>query len=142
MEKETFLMEKIKNMTTFKSPEVIINRDAQYIFNKIGDLNNLKGIMPAEIENFESTEMTCSFKMKGMPKLKLEIIEKIQFSKICLSAIESPVPFTLECFIDEKGKQCQARLEINAELNMMMRMMVEKPLTQFLDILANKIQKI
>lgn len=129
-------------MTTFTSPEVKINRDAKYIFNKIGDLNNLKDIMPEEIKNFESTEMTCSFQMEGMPKLKLEITEKIEFSKISLSAVGSQIPFTLDCIIDGKENQCQARLEINAELNMMMRMMVERPLTQFLDILANKMQKL
>ena len=129
-------------MTTFKSPEVKINRSAKYIYNKIADLNNLKDIMPSEIKNFQSTEMTCSFEMQGMPKLELEITEKIKFSKISLTAIKSQIPFTLDCVIKEKGEQCQARLEINIELNMMMKMMVEKPLTQFLDILASKMQKL
>ena len=129
-------------MATFKSPEVIVNRKAEYFFNKIGDLNNLKDIMPPQIEDFKSTETTCSFKMNGMPELTLEITEKIEFSKISLTAIESQVAFSLNCFITEKGEQCQARLEINAELNMMMQMMVEKPLTQFLDLLASKMQSI
>ena len=102
----------------------------------------LKDIMPSEIKNFQSTEMTCSFEMQGMPKLELEITKKIKFSKISLTAIKSQIPFTLDCVIKENGEQCQARLEINIELNMMMRMMVEKPLTQFLDILASKMQKL
>tara|TARA_B100000945_G_scaffold316681_1_gene318060 strand:- start:1270 stop:1659 length:390 start_codon:yes stop_codon:yes gene_type:complete len=129
-------------MATFKSPEVIVNRKAEDFFNKIGDLNNLKDIMPPQIEDFKSTETTCSFKMNGIPELTLEITEKIEFSKISLTAIESQVAFSLNCFITEKGEQCQARLEINAELNMMMQMMVEKPLTQFLDLLASKMQSI
>ena len=127
-------------MATFKSPEVIINKSAEYFFNKIRDLNNLKEIMPSQIKDYKSTETTCSFKMQGMPKLVLEIAEKIEFSKISLIAKGSQIPFSLDCFIAEKGSQCQARLEINAELNMMMKMMVEKPLTQFLDVLANKMQ--
>jgi len=127
-------------MTTFKSPEVIANKSAEDFFNKIGDLNNLKEIMPSQIENYESTETTCSFKMQGMPRLALEIAEKTEFSKISLTAKGSQIPFSLDCFITEKGEECQVRLEINAELNMMMKMMVEKPLTQFLDVLASKIQ--
>ena len=127
-------------MATFKSPEVIVNRTAEDFFTKIRDLNNLKEIMPSQIEDFESTATTCSFKMKGMPKLYLEIGEKIEHSKISLTAKDSQVPFSLDCFITEKGEQCQARLEINAELNMMMKMMVEKPLNQFLDVLASKMQ--
>ncbi len=129
-------------MTTFKSPEIIVNKTAKDFFNKIGDLNNLKDIMPPQITDFKSTETTCSFKMNGMPELALEITEKTEFSKISLTAIESQIPFSLNCFITEKGEQCQARLEINAELNMMMRMMVEKPLTQFLDVLASKMQNL
>tara|TARA_B100001250_G_scaffold103406_1_gene87174 strand:+ start:2536 stop:2925 length:390 start_codon:yes stop_codon:yes gene_type:complete len=129
-------------MATFTSPEVIVKRSAEDLFNKISDLNNLKDIMPSQIENFESTTTTCSFEMNGMPKLSLEITEKKEFSKISLTATESQVPLSLNCFITEKGRECQARLEINAELNMMMKMMVEKPLNQFLDVLATKMQNI
>ena len=125
-------------MATFESPEVIINKSAEDFFNKIGDLNNLKDIMPSSINDFESTETTCSFKMKGMPALNLELGEKTPFSKISLTAKGSQVPFSLDCFITEKGDQCQARLEINAELNMMLEMMVKKPLTEFLNVLASK----
>ena len=128
-------------METFKSPEVIVNRSAKDFFIKIGDLNNLKEIIPSSIKDFESTETTCSFKMKGMPALNLELFEKTPFSKISLSAKGSQVPFSLDCIISDKGDQCQARLEINAELNMMMKMMLEKPLTQFLDVLARKIEQ-
>ena len=129
-------------MTTFKSPEVKIKKSAEYFFNKIGNLNNLKDVMPSEIKEFTSTEKTCAFKMNGMPELKLKIAEKIKFSKLSLTAVESHIPFSLNCFIIDKGEQCQARLEVNAELNMMMKMMVEKPLTQFLNVLANKMQEI
>ena len=128
-------------MEKFSSPEVIVNRSAEYFFNKIGDLNNLKDIMPSSIKDFESTKTACSFKMKGMPGLNLEIGEKKPFSKISLTAIGSQVPFSLCCFITKNGEKCQVRLEINAELNMMMKMMVEKPLTQFLNILATKMEK-
>ena len=128
-------------METFTSPEVIIKRSAENFFIKIGNLNNLKDIMPSSIKDFESTETTCSFKMKGMPALNLELTEKTPFSKISLTAKDSQVPFSLDCYITEKGNQCQARLEINAELNMMMKMMVEKPLTQFLDVLSSKMEQ-
>ena len=125
-------------MTTFKSPVVVVNRSAEDFFNKIGNLNNLKDIMPSSIKDFESTESTCSFKIQGMPSLNLELKEKTPFSKISLIAKGSQAPFSLGCIINKKGEQCQASLEINIELNTMMKMMIEKPLTKFLDILASK----
>ena len=129
-------------MSTFKSPEVIVNKSAEDLFNKIGDLNNLEEIMPDSIKNFKSTKTSCSFQMDGMPEMNLELNERIPFSKISLTAKDSQIPFSLNCFISDKGDKCQARLEIKAELNMMMKMMVEKPLDQFLNLLASKIEKL
>lgn len=128
-------------METFKSTEVIVKKTAKNFFNTFGNLNNLKEIMPSEIEGFESTEMTCTLKMQGLPKLTLEISEKIEFSKISLSSKESKLPLTLDCFIVEKGAFCIVRIEINIEVNIMMKMMIKKPINQFLDILASKIQE-
>ena len=129
-------------METFKSPEVIVNRSAKELFNTIGNLNNLKEIMPSQIEGFESTEETCSFNMQGMPRLTLEINEKIEFSKISLKARDSQIPFSLNCLIVEKENQCQARIEINIQVNMMMKMMIEKPINQFLNVLADKMKNL
>jgi len=128
-------------MTTFSGPEVLIeNLSAEELFNKLSDLNNLKEIMPSSIKDFKSDTNNCSFKMKGMPALNLSLSEKTPFSKISLSATESPVSFSLDCHISENGKKCQARLEVNAELNMMMKMMVEKPITNFLIVLSDKMR--
>ena len=49
-------------MATFKSPEVIIKKSAEYFFNKIGNLNNLKEVMPSEIKEFTSTEQNMRSK--------------------------------------------------------------------------------
>ena len=128
-------------MTTFSGPEVLIeNLSAEELFNKLSDLNNLKEIMPSSINNFKSDTNNCSFKMKGMPTLNLSLSEKTPFSKISLSASESPVSFSLDCHISENGEKCQARLEVNAELNMMMKMMVEEQITNFLNVLSEKMR--
>ena len=128
-------------MSTFKGPEIVVeNLSSEQLYNKLSDLNNLKEIMPPEIEDFESDTNSCSFKMKGMPKLKLFLSEKTPFSKIRLSATDSPVAFSLNCFITDYGEKCQARLEVDAELNMMMKMMVEKPITNFLNVLSDKLR--
>ena len=80
--------------------------------------------------------------MKGMPKLEMSLSEKTPFSKISLSASGSPVSFSLDCFITDCGEKCQARLEVNSDLNMMMKIMVEKPINDFLIVLSEKIRTI
>lgn len=130
-------------MSTFKGPEIVVeNLSAEQLYNKLSDLNNLKEIMPPEIEDFESDTNSCYFKMKGMPKLKLFLSEKTPFSKIRLSATDSPVAFSLNCFITDYREKCQARLEVDAELNMMMKMMVEKTINNFLSVLSDKMRSL
>ena len=120
-------------MTNFKSPEVEVNISVEALYNKLSNVNNLRDILPPQISEFQSTKDSCCFKMSGMPTIHLEIAEKIPNSKISLIAKDSQVPFTLECNISENGNMAKATLEINAELNMMMKMMLEKPLSNFLN---------
>ena len=129
-------------MTNFKSPEVEVNLSAEVLYNKLSNVNNLINILPPQISEFQSTEDSCCFKMGGMPTIHLEIAEKIPNSKISLIAKDSQVPFTLECNISKNGDMAKATLEINAELNMMMRMMLEKPLTNFLNAIAKSLSQI
>ena len=129
-------------MSNFKSPEVKVNLSAEMFYAKLSNLNNLKDILPPEISDFQSTQDSCSFKMGGMPKITLVIAEKTPFSKIVLQAENSQIPFSLECNISQNGENCKALLEVNAELNMMMRMMLEKPLTNFLNAIAKSLSQI
>ena len=129
-------------MTNFKSPEVEVSLSAEQLYDKLSNLNNLQDILPSEITDFQSTEDSCSFKMGGMPKVNLVIAEKTAFSKIILQAENSQIPFSLECNITQNGEKCKAVLEVNAELNMMMRMMLEKPLTNFLNAIAKRLSQI
>ena len=129
-------------MTNFKSPEVEVNVSAEVLYNKLSNVNNLRNILPPQVSEFQSTENSCCFKMGGMPTIHLEIAEKIPNSKISLIAKDSQVPFTLECNISENGDMAIATLEINAELNMMMKMMLEKPLANFLNSASEGLKKL
>ena len=129
-------------MSNFKSPEVKVNLSAEMLYAKLSNLNNLKDILPSEITDFHSTEDSCSFKMGGMPKITLVLAEKTPFSKIILQAENSQIPFSLECNISQNGENCKAVLEVNTELNMMMKMMLEKPLTNFLNAIAKRLSQI
>ena len=129
-------------MTNYKSAEVRINLSAEELYNKLSNLNNLRSILPSEISEFQSQEDSCSFKMGGMPTISLVIAKKIPFSMISLIAKDSQVPFTLDCRIVKDGENCKAILEINAELNMMMKMMLKKPLTNFLNVASEGMKKL
>ena len=129
-------------MTTFKGPEVLVNLSSTELFEKLSDLRNLKNIMPSEIKKFEANKESCMISMDGMPSINMEIREQVPYDKISLSSKDSPIKFTLICYIQEKGNECQARLEVNTDANMMIKMMIEKPINNFLNILSNQLQQL
>jgi hypothetical protein len=131
-------------MNSFTSPEVTANTSAKNLFEKFSNLNNLKDFLPNEIEEFESSESSCSFKISKLPKMSLEIIEKIEHTLIKLKSKDSQIPLLMYCNIQGNidDKSCQVTLVAEMKLNFMMKMMVEKPLNQFLCSLSEQIKKI
>ena len=105
----------------FKSPIVKSKLSCEEIFNKISNLNNLKEILPKEISEYNSTSDKCSFKIENLPKINLKIKEKINFKKISLIAIDSQVPFYMNCHFKEIDSVTNVFLEIDAEVNFMMK---------------------
>ena len=131
-------------MNSFSSPEVTANTSAKNLFEKFSNLNNLKDFLPKEIEEFESSENSCSFKISKLPKMSLEIIEKIEYNLIKLKSKDSQIPFLMYCQIKENTdkESCQVTLIAEMQLNFMMKMMVERPLNKFLCSLSEQIKKI
>ena len=118
--------------TNFKSQEVIANLNSKDLFVKFTDLNNLKDYLPSDVEEFESNTDNCSFKIESLPKMSLKIKEKQAYNKIAFESIKSQIPFNMFCHISENDKNSsKVSIEINMELNFMMKMLVQKPINIF-----------
>ena len=129
--------------TIFKSQEVIANLNSKDLFVKFTDLNNLKDYLPSDVEEFKSNTDNCSFKIESLPKMSLKIKEKQAYNKIAFESIKSQIPFNMFCHISENDKNSsKVSIEINMELNFMMKMLVQKPINIFLDRFTEIIKKV
>ena len=129
--------------TNFKSQEVIANLNSKDLFVKFTDLNNLKDYLPSDVEEFKSNTDNCSFKIESLPKMSLKIKEKQAYNKIAFESIKSQIPFNMFCHISENDKNSsKVFIEINMELNFMMKMLVQKPINIFLDRFTEIIKKV
>lgn len=128
----------------YKSPEATTSISAKKFFIRFSNLNNLKDFLPKEIKEFKSNEDSCSFKISQLPKISLKIIEKTEYSVIKLQSKDKKFFFDLNCKIkeDTDKNKCKVTLGIDIKLNFMTKIMIEKPLNQFLHKLANQISKI
>jgi hypothetical protein len=130
--------------TKIESDKVEINNSAEKIFNYLSDFRNFEKLMPSQVTNWQSTQDDCSFTINGMATIGMKIIEKQANSKITITSNgKVPFDFKLFVFIEEKDPaNCIGQLVFESDLNPMMKMMVEKPLGNFFNMLAHKMKDI
>jgi hypothetical protein len=130
--------------TKLESDKVEINNSAQNIFNYLSDFNNFEKLMPSQVTNWQSSTDECSFTINGMATIGMKIIEKTPFSKITITSNgKVPFDFHLYVLIEEKGaNNCVGQLTFESDMNPMLKMMVEKPLGNFFNMLANRMKEI
>lgn len=131
-------------MSKFSSGNKVVNQSADKLFLFLTDLNNFKGLLPPQIKNWQSTENWCSFDIEGTASLGFEIKEKKPNDYIKYKEYgKSPFPFLLIIKIDKKEKlQTGVKISFEADLNPMMKMMLKKPLTNLLNLMADKLNEL
>ena len=128
-------------MTTIESEIVAINAPASKVYAFLLDLNNHQKLMPEQIVNWESTDTTCSFTIKGTADLAIKHGKLTENSKIQLIP-NGKAPFELDLIwkLTEEGDNTKAQLLLNAELNMFLKMVAVKPLQNFLNLQAENLK--
>jgi carbon monoxide dehydrogenase subunit G len=133
----------IITMTRLESDKIVINKPASEIYHFLSEFNNFGHLMPEQVTDWQSTGDECSFTIKGMASLGMKITEKTpnSFIKIARNG-KAPFDFNLLINIEEKGTDCNVQLLFDADLSPMLKMMASKPLTNFLNLLVNRLREI
>ena len=130
-------------MTRLESDKVILSKSAEEVYNFLSDFNNFGHLMPEQIADWKSTNDECSFTIKGMASLGMKMVEKTpnSFIKIVRNG-KAPFDFMLNVHIEDMQTQSSVQLAFDADLSTMMKMMASKPLTNFLNLLVNKLKDV
>jgi carbon monoxide dehydrogenase subunit G len=131
-------------MLNIESKTVEIKKSDKTIFEFLSNFDNFNKLMPPQVENFKSEGNSCSFTISGMPELKLHISEKIKFSKVEFSSDHS-FQFEIKLItniinIDENN--CKVKILFNSNISGMFSFMLQKPLENFINMLAEKLKDI
>jgi hypothetical protein len=131
-------------MTSIKSEKVLINAPVQRVFEFLCNFNNYQQLMPEQVTDWQSDDDSGSFTIKNMATIGLRIIDKVPFEKVHLEKTKAPFELTLDCIMNDMGDNfsTQLELQLDAELNAMLKMMATKPLTNFVNILATNCKKV
>ncbi|MBF0598229.1 SRPBCC family protein [Faecalibacter rhinopitheci] len=125
--------------------KVRLSKNQQDAFEFLLNMENYKQLMPTDTKSFEIHESGKGFTVGvgALPKVGMRLKETTEPSQI---VFESPAPafdYTLTInieAIDENTSDVQ--LDFDGKFNMMIEMMAKKPLTSFIETIAENLGKL
>jgi carbon monoxide dehydrogenase subunit G len=130
--------------TKIESRVGTIASSEERIYNFLSNFNNFKQFIPDDkIQDFQSTEDSCQFSVPNMGKVGLRIIEKIPYNTVKISGDGmANQQFNLWVQLKQVSEsETKVKLTIKAELNPMLKMMVTKPLENFVNKLVEAMER-
>ena len=117
------------------------------VYAKVSDLSNLRGLadrIPAEqqnqfkVENLECTPDTVSCTISPIGQIEIGIVSREPLKCVKMETLQSPIKLTAWIQIVSTGESsCKIKLTADADLNIFMAKMVEKPLTEAVEKVAD-----
>ncbi|MEI6677969.1 MAG: hypothetical protein WCL21_05135 [Mariniphaga sp.] len=130
------------------------------VYTRLSNLNNFEQLFNPEriaeirkqhpnapdikLDNFRATEDECSFSISPIGNIGVQIIEREPSKLIKLTGSQS-VPFQFNCWVQLlpfDNSNCKVRITLHADLNPMIKMLVDKHLKEGVDRIADALTKI
>ena len=129
-------------MTQYESSVKQIPYSQERVYAKLEDLNNLealKGRLPEDkVKEFTFDHDQVTVDIPPIGKVTIKVVEREVPKCIKFEAVGSPIPANLWIQIIPDGSEAsKMRVVIKAEVNFMLRGMIEKPLKEGLEKIAD-----
>ena len=88
-----------------ESKKISVNTPAKAVYDFVSSFNNFSRLVPSQIEGWQSTDDTCSFKVGGFMQIQLRMAEKSPYSKVVVvpdMQTATSLPFQLVVSMTEK----------------------------------------
>ena len=126
----------------YTSKQHAIHHPVEMLYRALSSFSNFTPILADKVEGWQATEDTCSFKAQGF-NVALQIAERKENELIkVVPASESGIPFDFAFFLQLKEAgpaDTRIRVVLDAEMNMMVKMMVGGKLQDAVDKIAEQI---
>lgn len=127
-------------MTTLKSQVFQSNVPMERIVAYLSDNENFRHLLPSnQISDFKFSIDQFSFKFAGQIELALEKIEITAESLHFKGLPSNPIDFELFVYLKQEKNHTSGFILVNAQLNPMMKMIIQNPLQKFLSQIADNL---
>ena len=122
--------------------KIIVNKSAKELVEMLKSPEGYRELMPDSLQSFEVRDQGFKFSLKGMPEIALNI-DEISEEKVVLKSASSSLDFALNGMMNKiSDTQTEVQLLFDGKFNPFIKMMVEKPLQNFINALTDNIEKI
>lgn len=120
--------------------KIVVNKSSKELSELLKTPENYKDFMPDGLQKFESREDGFKFGLQGMPEIALKI-DEVTEEKAVLKSASSSLDFTLTATLKPlSDNQTEVQMLFEGKFNPFIKMMVEKPLQNFINTLTDKIE--
>lgn len=128
--------------TQIEGRKVQINKPQTEVYTFLSEPGNFKSIMPEDVKRFEAGEDWFLFELKGIPAVKMKVAELTPNEQIRLTSASDKFNFELVGHFNDVNGGTEAQLVFQGDFNPMLKMMVTKPLTNFINVLTDQLEKL
>ncbi|KEY20130.1 hypothetical protein [Kaistella antarctica] len=122
--------------------KIIVNKSGKELVELLNSPEGYRQLMPDSLQSFEVRENGFKFSLKGMPEIAL-VIDEVTDNQVTLKSASSSLDFALNGMMNPINEnQTEVQLLFEGKFNPFIKMMVEKPLKNFIDALTDNIEKI
>lgn len=134
-------------MSLFESSVKQIPFSQERVYAKLSDLSNLESmkdrIPQDKVKDISFDSDTLTFSVDPVGKITLQVIEREPFKCIKFETTQSPLPFNLWIqLVPDSEQGCKMKLTIRVDINPFMKAMVQKPLQEGIEKMADMLAMI
>ena len=121
--------------------KVVVNKSVAELKEMLQKPEDYKALMPDSLKTFEVKEGGFNFELSGLPKIGLKI-QEVTDQGVVLASASSSLDFALRGTMNPvSDNQTEVQL-LFRKFNPFLKMMVEKPLQNFINSLTDKIESL
>ena len=119
-----------------------VNLSAEKLFELTTNCQNFPRFLSDQAKEINATEDSCTFSVENIAQITLKILEKTPFSKVRFVAEnDKNIPFFLSLkFMKVSENETDVELNMEIELPLFLRPVLQRPLQRFMDTLSEKIK--
>ncbi|MBR6691153.1 MAG: SRPBCC family protein [Bacteroidaceae bacterium] len=134
-------------MSQYESSVKCIPYSQERVYAKLEDLNNLEGLkdkLPEDkVKDLTYSRDEATVNVPPLGNVTIRVVEREEPKCIKLEAVGSPIPVNLWIQIIADGEEAsKMRVVAKAEVNFMLRAMIDKPLKDGLEKIADALSMI